>query len=79
MIALAPTKEQNTNNRFAPTSPGEVRHLNQKQLARRWGMSHRTLERWRCQNQGPAWLKVGGRVLYRIEDIEQYERAKLAV
>lgn len=79
MIALAPTKEQKTNSRFAPTSPGGVRHLNQKQLARRWGMSHRTLERWRWQNQGPAWLKVGGRVLYRIEDIEQYERAKLAI
>ncbi|MBI1209265.1 MAG: helix-turn-helix domain-containing protein [Azospirillum sp.] len=67
------------NIRFAPVSPGdEVRHLNQKQLARRWGMSHRTLERWRCRGQGPAWLKVGGRVLYRVEDIERYEGAKMA-
>ena len=42
--------------------------LNQKELARRWGISHRTLERWRYTGQGPAFLKLGGRVLYRLAD-----------
>jgi len=54
-----------------------VRHLNQIELARRWRLSHRTLERWRWLGEGPAWLKVGGRVVYRLEDIERYEEERL--
>lgn len=52
-----------------------IRHLNQVQLARRWSLSPRTLERWRWRDQGPAYLKVGGRVVYRLEDVETFERA----
>lgn len=50
-----------------------VAHLNQVQLARRWSLSPRTLERWRWHRRGPRYLKVGGRVVYRIEDIEAFE------
>jgi len=48
-------------------------HLNQVQLARRWALSPRTLERWRWLQEGPKYVKVGGRVLYRLEDIEAFE------
>ena len=48
-------------------------HLNQKQLADYWGVSQRTLERWRAVGWGPVFLKIGGRVVYRLEDIEAYE------
>ena len=51
--------------------------LNQKELARRWGISHRTLERWRYAGEGPAFLKLGGRVLYRLSDIEAFEQSQL--
>ena len=54
-----------------------VRHLNQLELAQRWRISHRTLERWRWQGRGPRYLKVGGRVLYRAEDIDAYEAGQL--
>ena len=47
-----------------------VKHLNQGQLAERWGVSEATLERWRSEGIGPVFLKLQGRVLYRIEDIE---------
>lgn len=50
-----------------------VRHLNQEQLARRWDVSPRTLEKWRSQRQGPRFLKVGGRVVYPLLEIEAYE------
>jgi hypothetical protein len=50
-----------------------VRHLNQVDLARRWNLSPRTLERWRWLKQGPGYLKIGGRVVYRLEDIEGFE------
>lgn len=52
-------------------------HFNQVELARRWKLSARTLERWRWQGTGPSFLKVGGRVLYRLEDIEAFEAAKM--
>ena len=51
----------------------DTKHLNQIDVARRWRISHRTLERWRWLKQGPAYIKVGGHVLYRLEDIEAYE------
>ena len=54
-----------------------VRHLNQVELSRRWNISPRTLERWRWLGQGPVHLKVGGRVLYRLEDIEAFESMQL--
>ena len=50
-----------------------VKHLNQRQLADRWGISEASLERWRSEGIGPVFLKIQGRVLYRIEDIESYE------
>ena len=51
--------------------------LNQVELARRWGLSHRTLERWRWRGEGPAFMKLGGRVVYRLEDVLAYERDRL--
>lgn len=53
-----------------------VRHMHQAELARRWNISPRTLERWRYLNQGPAFLKLGGRILYRLEDVEAFEAAQ---
>jgi hypothetical protein len=54
-----------------------VNHLTQVELSRRWKLSPRTLERWRWLGQGPRYLKVGGRVVYRLEDIEAFEIAQL--
>ena len=51
--------------------------LHQKELARRWGLSHRTLERWRYTDQGPTFLKLGGRIVYRLADIETFETSNL--
>jgi len=49
--------------------------INQLELAVRWGISHRTLERWRWTGEGPKFLKVGGRVVYRLSDVEEYEQS----
>ena len=54
-----------------------VQHFNQVELSRRWRLSPRTLERWRFQGTGPQYLKIGGRVVYRLEDIEAYEAEQL--
>jgi hypothetical protein len=54
-----------------------VSHLNQVELSRRWKISPRTLERWRWLGEGPRYLKVGGRVIYRLEDIIEHEEQQL--
>lgn len=54
-----------------------ITHLHQEDLARRWRVSPRTLERWRYVQIGPLYLKIGGRVVYRLADIEEYERDHL--
>jgi hypothetical protein len=51
--------------------------LDQKGLADRWLISPRTLEQWRWQGRGPRYLKIGGRVLYRLADVEAFEAANL--
>jgi hypothetical protein len=50
-----------------------VRHLSQQELAARWRISPRSLERWRWSGQGPRYLKLGGRVVYRLEDVQAFE------
>lgn len=52
-------------------------HLIQADLAKRWRMSARTLERWRWQGIGPRYLKLGGRVVYPLEEIERFEAESL--
>jgi len=54
-----------------------VSHMNQQQLAKYWGISTRTLERWRSIGWGPRYIKIGGRVVYRVEDILEYESEHL--
>ena len=51
--------------------------LRQRELAQRWGLSPRSLEKWRTLGIGPAYIKVGGAVRYRIEDVLAYERSNL--
>src|SRR5512144_2177480 len=51
-------------------------YLTQVELAARWRISPRTLERWRWAGEGLPFTKVGGRVLYSLSDIETYEAAQ---
>ena len=51
--------------------------LNQTELSRRWKISPRTLERWRWLGAGPRFYKIGGRVVYKLADVEAYEAAQL--
>ena len=55
----------------------EIRHLTQRELAERWRISEATLERWRSDGIGPNYLRLQGRVLYRLVDVEAYEEACL--
>jgi hypothetical protein len=50
-------------------------HYDQRDLANRWRLSPRTLERWRWEGIGPHYLKIGGRVVYQLAEVEDYEQA----
>ncbi|OCC05161.1 hypothetical protein BA190_09610 [Labrys sp. WJW] len=61
----------------AGPAPTAAQFLTPVQLSERWGgaVSVRTLERWRSENKGPAFVKLNGTVIYRIAVIEAYEAA----
>jgi hypothetical protein len=54
-----------------------INHLSQLDLARRWAISPRTLERWRWTGEGPRYIKLVGRIVYRLEDVEAFEKERL--
>ena len=51
--------------------------LSQIDLAARWRISPRTLERWRWTGDGPSFMTLGGRVIYRLEDVLAFENQEL--
>lgn len=55
----------------------EPRLLLQSELASRWRVSRRTLERWRFSGEGPRFCKIGGRITYREVDVIAYEAEQL--
>lgn len=48
------------------------RFLTTPEAARRVGLSHRTLEKHRCYGTGPVYRKLGGRVVYAVDDLEAW-------
>lgn len=50
--------------------------LSTKALSGRWQVKAQTLQKWRSDNVGPKYIKIGGRVMYRIEDVIQYEQER---
>lgn len=48
--------------------------LNEQELALRWQLSVKTLRRWRQQQLGPVFCKLGSRVTYLITEVEAFER-----
>ena len=48
--------------------------LSEEETAARYGISPRTLQRWRVTGDGPKWIRIGlRRVGYRDTDCEEWE------
>lgn len=58
-------------------APGDRRVLNENELAQRWGVSPKTLQRWRSEGRGPRYLKLSKRVSYPLEAILEFEYSAL--
>jgi hypothetical protein len=54
--------------------------LTPAELAKRWGITARTLAEWRSLRKGPAHVRLGegtrARIVYRLEDVVEYEMRK---
>ncbi len=58
-----------------PSSPDEM--LTERQAAALIGVAAPTLNRWRCERIGPAWVAVSARcVRYRRDDVESWLASK---
>jgi hypothetical protein len=58
-----------------PSGPNQTRiALDEFELACRWGLSVKTLRRWRQEQLGPIYCKLGRRVTYLLHEIEAFER-----
>lgn len=47
--------------------------IRERDLAQRWSVSTRTLQRWRVEGFGPAWLWIGGSIRYQMAEILDFE------
>lgn len=50
--------------------------LTPEQLALRWSTSRSYLANLRSQGKGCPYVKLGRRVMYRLEDVKKYEMAR---
>lgn len=52
-----------------------VAYISPDDLAARWQgrVKVQTLAKWRTLKKGPAYTKMGGRVLYALADVEAFE------
>ena len=48
------------------------RYLRTPEAARFLGLSGRTLEKHRTYGTGPRYSKIGGRVVYRVDDLQTW-------
>lgn len=60
------------------TVNGETEYITPKELYERWRrtISLPTLANWRANGDGPAFRKIGGRVLYLRASVEKYEQKR---
>jgi hypothetical protein len=52
---------------LAPLNIDNRRFLTQRELADRWGLSPKTLARWRCIGWGPHFAKHSKKVTYPLD------------
>jgi len=72
----ATTTEGQLNDNTPPA------YLTPEELSKRWNcvISVRTMANWRScgSGSGPRFVKVGGRILYKKSDVEEWEQLRTA-
>lgn len=61
---------------MSDTTPHDV-HLTPSEVASRYQVTERTLEKWRAAGVGPDWIPLGRNTIrYRLSDVLAYEEAR---
>lgn len=55
-----------------PNASMPPRYLRTQEAARYLGVSPRTMEKHRIYGTGPIYRKIGGRVVYKVGDLERW-------
>jgi hypothetical protein len=74
MQTQVPSSESGRNPRRMNPGGATCIALDENELAIRWGLSVKTLRRWRQEQLGPIYCKLGRRVTYLLHEIEAFER-----
>ena len=48
-------------------------YYSEKCVAKKWGLSQKTLQRWRLTSEGPEYVRISNRVRYAESAIKKYE------
>ncbi len=72
-----PYSEQSSNEKVVHVGHYKFGHdeslLSTQQVAEKYGVSRRTLQRWREAGHGPKWARLGvRRVVYRLADLNAW-------
>lgn len=67
------SRHKRERNPVAPQANGMPKFLTEEQLAERWVISPKALQKWRLTGEGPIFVKIGSRVRYSIDEIEKFE------
>lgn len=61
--------------RFVNTAETMMQRVtfSEQDLGERWGISVKTLQRWRSEGRGPKFMKLSKRVLYPVEEVYVFE------
>ena len=51
--------------------------MNENELAARWSISPKTLQRWRSEGRGPRFMKMSKRIVYPIDEVFDFESQAL--
>jgi predicted DNA-binding transcriptional regulator AlpA len=54
----------------------ETAFITTSNLATRWGLTYSAIYKWRLRGYGPKFHKMGNRVVYRLEEVEEFENSK---
>lgn len=52
---------------LSPPASADRRYLSELELANRWGLSPKTLQRWRGTGKGPLFAKFSKKVAYPLD------------
>lgn len=69
--------EPETKGQTMTTILSKDEYITESALAEMWGLKRNTLQKWRSAGVGPKFLKRVGRIVYRKQDIVEFEQKNI--